>query len=109
MKELERKVVESETKKNSPAEEGARLGEIMEEVAKAGRSAQLPRESRSMILTLGLLVRDVPIPLYPPRTCPKLRRLSSRSALTPSPPPPNKPTLQPRQTPLMLTQSTGMP
>ena len=107
MKELERKMMESETKKNSLAEEGARLGEIMEEVAKAGRSSQLP--TRSMILTLGLLVRDVPIPLYPPCTCPKLRRLSSRSALTPSPPPPNKPTLQPQQTPLMLTQRTGMP
>ena len=45
MKELERKMMELETKKNSPAEEGARLGEIMEEVAKAGRSAQIGRAS----------------------------------------------------------------
>ena len=74
MKELERKMMESETKKNSPAEEGARLGEITEEAAKAGRSSQLPRESRSMVLTFGLLVHDVLISLYPPCPCLKLCR-----------------------------------
>ena len=43
VKELEKKMIELETKKNDAAEERARLGEIVEEVAKARRSLQLPR------------------------------------------------------------------
>jgi hypothetical protein len=43
VKELERKMIELETKKNDAAEERARLGEIVEEVAKARRSLQLPK------------------------------------------------------------------
>lgn len=43
VKELEKKMIELETKKNDAAEERARLGEIVEEVAKARRSLQLPK------------------------------------------------------------------
>ena len=43
VKELERKMIELETKKNDTAEERARLGEIVQEVAKARRSLQLPK------------------------------------------------------------------
>ena len=43
VKELEKKVIELETRKNDAAEERARLGEIVEEVAKARRSLQLPK------------------------------------------------------------------
>ena len=43
MKELEKRMIELETKKNAAAEERVRLGEIVEEVAKARRSLQLPK------------------------------------------------------------------
>ena len=43
VKELEKEMVELETKKNDAAEERARFGEIVEEVAKARRSFQLPK------------------------------------------------------------------
>ena len=43
VKDLERKMIELETKKQDAAEERARLGEIVEEVAKARRSLQLPK------------------------------------------------------------------
>ena len=43
VKELERRMVELEAKKNDTAEERARLGEIVEEVAKARRSLQFPK------------------------------------------------------------------
>ena len=43
VKELEKKMVELETRKQDAADERARLGEIVEEVAKARRSLQLPK------------------------------------------------------------------
>ena len=43
VKDLEKKMIELETRKNNAAEERARLGEIVEEVAKARRSLQIPK------------------------------------------------------------------
>ena len=43
VQELQKKMIELETRKNDAAEERARLGEIVEEVAKARRSLQLPK------------------------------------------------------------------
>ena len=43
MKELERKTIKLEIRKKDVAEDRARLGEIVEDVAKARRSLQLPK------------------------------------------------------------------
>ena len=77
VKELEKKMIELESKKHHAAEDRARLGEIVEEVAKARRSLQLPRDvtingSGSGLESVGSSRPETPLssapPSEPPRT-----------------------------------------
>ena len=74
VKELERKMIELETKKNDAAEERARLGEIVEEVAKARRSLQLPKGitiNGSGLVSVGSSRPDTPLSTAPPSETPQ--------------------------------------
>ena len=76
MKELEKKMIELETKKNDAAEERARLGEIAEEVVKARRSLQLPKDVRidrngSDLESVGSSRPGTPLSTTPPSETPQ--------------------------------------
>ena len=76
VKELERKMVELEAKKNDTAEERARLGEIVEEVAKARRSLQLPKGvtingNGSGFDSVGSSRPETPLSTIPPSESPQ--------------------------------------
>jgi kinesin family protein 4/21/27 len=74
VKELERKMIELETKKKDAAEERVRLGEIVEEVAKARRSLQLPKGITLNGLGLGSVGSsrpDTPLSTAPPSETPQ--------------------------------------
>ena len=72
MKELERKMIELETKKQDAAEERVRLGEIVEEVAKARRSLQLPKGiNGSGPASVGSSRPDTPLSTTPPSETPQ--------------------------------------
>ncbi|KAF9780579.1 kinesin-domain-containing protein [Thelephora terrestris] len=74
VKDLERKMIELETKKNDAAEERARLGEIVEEVAKARRSLQLPKGitiNGSGLVSVGSSRPDTPVSTAPPSETPQ--------------------------------------
>ena len=74
VKELERKMIELETKKQDAAEERARLGEIAEEVAKARRSLQLPKGitiNGSGLVSVGSSRPDTPLSTPSPSETPQ--------------------------------------
>ena len=76
VKELEKRMVELETKKNDAAEERARLGEIVEEVAKARRSLQLPKGltingSSPGLESVGSSRPETPLSTAPPSETPQ--------------------------------------
>ena len=74
VKELERKMIELETKKQDAAEERVRLGEIVEEVAKARRSLQLPKGimiNGSGLGSVGSSRPDTPLSIAPPSETPQ--------------------------------------
>jgi kinesin family protein 4/21/27 len=76
VKELEKKMIELETKKNDAAEERARLGEIVEEVAKARRSLQLPKGvvingNSPSLESVGLSRPETPLSTTPPSEIPQ--------------------------------------
>ena len=76
VKELEKRMIELETRKKDAAEERARLGEIVEEVAKARRSLQLPRGitingSGSGVESLGSSRPETPLSTAPPSETPQ--------------------------------------
>ena len=76
VKELERKMIELETKKNDTAEERARLGGIVEEVTKARRSLQLPKGitingSNSGFESVGSSRPETPVSTAPPSEIPQ--------------------------------------
>lgn len=67
-------MIELETKKNDAAEERARLGEIVEEVAKARRSLQLPKGitiNGSGLGSVGSSRPDTPLSTAPPSETPQ--------------------------------------
>ena len=76
VKELEKRMIELETKKNDAAEERARLGEIVEEVAKARRSLQLPKgititSNGSSLGSVGSSRSETPLSTAPPSEIPQ--------------------------------------
>jgi kinesin family protein 4/21/27 len=74
VKELERKMIELETRKQDAAEERVRLGEIAEEVAKARRSLQLPKGitiNGSGLGSVGSSRPDTPLSTAPPSETPQ--------------------------------------
>ena len=73
VKELEKKMIELETRKNDAAEERVRLGEIVEEVAKARRSLQLPKGviNGSGPGSVGSSRPDTPLSATPPSETPQ--------------------------------------
>ena len=76
VKELEKRMIELETKKNDAAEERARLGEIVEEVAKARRSLQLPKgititSNGSSLDSVGSSRPETPLSTAPPSETPQ--------------------------------------
>jgi len=76
VKELEKRMIELETRKNDAAEERARLGEIVEEVAKARRSLQLPKGiaitgNGSSLESVGSSRPETPLSTAPPSETPQ--------------------------------------
>jgi len=76
VRELEKRMIELETKKNDAAEERARLGEIVEEVAKARRSLQLPKgititSNGSSLDSVGSSRPETPLSTAPPSEIPQ--------------------------------------
>jgi len=104
VKELEKRMIELETKKSDAAEERARLGEIVEEVAKARRSLQLPKgititSNGTSLGSVGSSRPETPLSTAPPSEIPQTGLNCLRF---------NKPTRQPWQICLPLPPSTAM-